>query len=81
MVSVLPAGKTPALQVCAATPAAAIAGLRRCATVCPHIGGTALPYPSFALAVSAPGPMSTTLAADYRLLIDCVKAGRGFLIN
>ncbi|WP_205970931.1 hypothetical protein [Paraburkholderia sp. Tr-20389] len=65
------------LQVCAATPAAAIAGLRRCATTCPHIDGHALPYPALAPVVT-PGPMSTTVAADYRLFIDCVKARRGF---
>ncbi|WP_345816656.1 hypothetical protein AAGS40_27140 (plasmid) [Paraburkholderia sp. PREW-6R] len=65
------------LQVLAATPAAAIAGLRRCATLCPHIGGNALPYPALAPVVK-PSPMSTTVAADYRLFIDCVKARRGF---
>ncbi|BCG04452.1 hypothetical protein PPGU19_090200 (plasmid) [Paraburkholderia sp. PGU19] len=65
------------LQVCAATPAAAIAGLRRCATMCPDVGGVALPYPAFA-PVARLAPMSTTVAAEYRLFIDCVKARRGF---
>ncbi|MBK5054435.1 hypothetical protein IQ289_39415 [Burkholderia sp. R-70006] len=65
------------LQVCATTPAAAIAGLRRCATICPHIGGDALPYPALAPVVT-PSPMSTTVAAEYQLFIDCVKARRGF---
>ena len=54
------------LQVCAATPAAAIAGLRRYATICPHTGGNALPYPALAPVVK-PSPMSTTVAADLRL--------------
>ena len=73
-----PLGKRPpAGQVLAATPAAAIAGLRRCATLCPHIGGNALPYPALAPVVK-PSPVSTTVAADYRLFIDCVKARRGF---
>ncbi|WP_207633914.1 hypothetical protein [Paraburkholderia hospita] len=46
------------LQVLAATPAAAIAGLRRCATLCPHIGGNALPYPALAPVVK---PRATTI--------------------
>ncbi|MFM0515454.1 hypothetical protein, partial [Paraburkholderia sp. RL17-373-BIF-A] len=65
------------LQVCAATPAAAIAGLHSCATTCPHVAGNALPYPAMAPVVE-PSPMSTTVAADYELFIDCVKARRGF---
>jgi hypothetical protein len=65
------------LQVCAATPAAAIAGLRRCATICPRIGDNALPYPDSA-PVIRPSPMSTIVAADYRLFVDCVKARGGF---
>jgi hypothetical protein len=55
------------LQVYAATPAAAIAGLRRCATICPHIAGIALPYPPLA-PVGGSSPISTIVAADYRLL-------------
>ncbi|WOD13970.1 hypothetical protein [Paraburkholderia kirstenboschensis] len=65
------------LQVCAVTPAAAISGLRRCATICPFVGGDALPYPARAPMV-IPSPMSTTIAAEYQLLIDSVKARRGF---
>ena len=65
------------LQVCAATSAAAIAGLRRCATISPRVGSDALPSPASA-PVIMPSPMSTTVAAEYQLFIDCVKARRGF---
>ncbi|WOD14578.1 hypothetical protein [Paraburkholderia kirstenboschensis] len=65
------------LQVCAATPAAAMTGLRRCAMICPHIGGDALPYPASARVVT-PSPMSTNVATEYQLFIDCVKARRRF---
>jgi len=41
------------LQGYAATSAATIAGLRRCATICPHIGNIALPYPPVAPVVKA----------------------------
>lgn len=62
------------LQVCAATPAAAIAGLRLCATTCPHVVGNALAYSASRTGICVhPDGQSRR-----QLYIDCAKAGRGF---
>lgn len=69
--------ETARLQVLGTTPAAALAGLRRCATTYQHICGVELPFPA-STPISRPKPMAAQLAAEYELFVDCVKARDGF---
>ncbi|MEZ7522203.1 hypothetical protein [Burkholderia vietnamiensis] len=65
------------LQVLAATPAAAIAALRRCATDYWRVCQVALPNAT-SVPVVVPEPLAARPAADYRLFVACVRGERGF---
>ncbi|WP_179257803.1 hypothetical protein [Burkholderia sp. AU6039] len=65
------------LQVLAATPAAAIAALRRGATDFWRVCQVALPFPPSAPIVT-PDPMAAQRAADYRFFVACARGARGF---
>ncbi|UIF89111.1 hypothetical protein [Cupriavidus sp. UYPR2.512] len=65
------------LQVAAATPGAALAGLRRGARDYQRMGRVALPFPTSAGAVT-PEPIATRAAADYQFFVAVVRHRQGF---
>jgi len=65
------------LQVAAATPRAALTGLRRCATSYQQICRVALPFPRSAPVITAE-PMAARQAAAYRELVANIKADGAF---
>ncbi|MBR8165368.1 hypothetical protein LGN16_31045 [Burkholderia vietnamiensis] len=65
------------LQVLAATPAAAIMTLRRCATDYRRVCQVALPHTT-SVPLVVPEPLAARPAADYRFFVACVRGARGF---
>lgn len=65
------------LQVLAATPAAAIMTLRRCATDYHRVCQVALPHAT-SVPLVVPEPLAARPAADYRFFVACVRSARGF---